>query len=148
MESFAAEGLDYILGTFPRATQAVPTTLYLGLFTSQTPSTVPDPTAILATNTGVTEAGAAGGYARQPIISTAWGVPTAETGGRRVATATAIAFPESTAAYSAQLNGFFIATALTGGVAFYYANFTDDQPVNVLTAGVTVRMVPYWEYGF
>jgi len=45
-EIFPNEGLDYILGVIPKA-GTTPTTLYLGLFTSQTASTVLTQTANL-----------------------------------------------------------------------------------------------------
>jgi hypothetical protein len=139
-ENFADEGVDYILNTFPRATQAVPTTLYLGLFTSQTATTVPAPTAVLATATGVTEA-TGSGYARQSIANTGWAAASGASGTRRTVgpqvtfTATAALGP---------INGFFIATAATGGVALFYANF-DDATAVTLQNGDSLRVTPTWQ---
>jgi len=68
-EIFPNEGLDYILALSPRLGQP-PTTLYLGLFTSQTASTVLTQTQTLAAN--ITEA-AFSGYTRVAVASTDWG---------------------------------------------------------------------------
>jgi len=54
-EIFPDEGLDLILSVIT-GNAAAPANLYMGLFTSQTASTVPARGAVLATQTGVTEA--------------------------------------------------------------------------------------------
>src|ERR1700761_8939247 len=82
---FPDEGLDVILGTFPRGT-TTPANLYIGLFTSSNGgSAVPASGAVLAgtIGTGYAECATAGWstYARQVIASTTsgWGAPGAQT---------------------------------------------------------------------
>lgn len=83
-EIFVDEGLDHALGVlFDAATQD--TTFFVGLFTSQTATTVPARTAVLgASPTGITEMTASSGtYARQAISAGAWGAPATNGNGRR-----------------------------------------------------------------
>src|SRR5882757_4166054 len=68
-EIFPNEGLDYLLGLVPKGGTS-PTTLYMGLFTSQTASTVLTAAQTLVTN--ITEA-AYTGYTRIAVASTDWG---------------------------------------------------------------------------
>lgn len=145
-EIFPDEGLDYILNTFPRATQTVPTTLYMGLFSSQTAATVPANTAVLATATGVTELTSAGGYARTSIVNTLWGAPTTSGAGRRTTATAAVTWADSTGAYSGTVNGFFIGTAAAAGIAMFYANFSDTTAITVNAAGYSIRVTPFWHY--
>jgi hypothetical protein len=148
-ESFPFEGLDVVLNTVVRKTGTqMPDPGYLGLFTSQTATTVPAQTAVLATPTGVTEA-TGGGYARAAIAGSNWPAgATANTPGRRSTVASpGISFPESTGAYSVtSVNGFFLCTASTAGVAIFYANFDSGVAIVVNQAGITVRIPPYIEF--
>ncbi|MCA1572427.1 MAG: hypothetical protein LC798_19425 [Chloroflexi bacterium] len=135
-ENFPDEGTDYILGVIPKGA-TTPATLYLGLFTSQTATTVPAATAVLATGTGVTEA-TGSGYARQSIAAAAWAAASGASGTRRTLgpqvtfTATGALGP---------ITGFFIATA---GVALFYANFDDGTAVT-LQNGDSLRVTPTWQ---
>jgi hypothetical protein len=144
------EGIDYDLNTFPRATQSVPTTLYLGLFTSQTSTTVPSRDAVLASGTGTSapvEVTSSGAYARAAVANTNWPAPATSGSGRRTTIASpGISFTESTGAWSAAVNGFILATALTAGIALGYSNFSDGLAVTVNAAGFTIRVAPYWHY--
>jgi hypothetical protein len=82
-EIFPNEGLTHLIEVIPRSntgTFAVPTALYMGLFSSQTASTVPSADATLTgsattpytTGTSpVVELTSAGGYARAAIGTTA-----------------------------------------------------------------------------
>lgn len=142
------EGLDYWLGVMLRS-QSAPANTYVGLFTSQTASTVPASTAVLATPTGVTEA-APGGYARQAIASGTgtWGAPAADTlwsQAVRRTTGPQVSFPAATGAYATAINGFLIATALTAGIALLYSNFDDTTAIASLAIGDVVKVTP--KYG-
>ena len=137
------EGLDYILAIFPKNGTNIATT-YTFLFTSQTASTTPASTAVLATSTGVTEAGYTG-YARQSIAAASWGTTGAKTiwsQTGRGTTAGQVSFPAATASYATAINGFGIATASTAGVALCYSNFDDQTAVASLAIGDIVRLTP------
>lgn len=140
-EIFPDEGLDLILGYIPKGT-APPTTLYIGLFTSQTATTVPASTAVLATATGVTEATGTG-YARQSIAAASWGAQTAATSGRKT-TAGQVTFPAVGAGGWGTINGFFIADSATAGKAFFYCNFDDGQSI-VTSPNDVIKVTPTWQ---
>lgn len=142
------EGLDYLLGVaFKAATQL--SNVYLGLFTSQTASTVPANTAVLATATGVTEA-AYTGYARVAIPTSDWGSAATQTIWSqtvRALTAAQKTFPVPTVVYNVAINGFLIASALTGGVALLYSNFSDSTAIASLAIGDQVKVTPQFGLG-
>ena len=137
LEIFPDEGLDHILNKVPMATVAIQTTYYLGLFTSQTASTVPARTVTLVSQSGITEVANAGAYSRVAVANTDWGAISTSGSGRRTTSAQK-SFAESTGSWSS-VNGFFLATVTThaAGVAIFYANFDDGQAVNVNSAGYT-----------
>jgi hypothetical protein len=145
-DSFPFEGLDVWINTTLRKTGTqMPDPGYLGLFTSQTATTVPAQTAVLATATGVTEA-TGGGYARPAIPGSSWpAAATADSTGRRTTVADpGISFAESTGAYTVtNVNGFFLATAVTAGVAIFYSNFTSGVAIVVNQAGFVVQVPPF-----
>ena len=148
-EILPIEGRDYMLGViFKGATQL--TNHYLGLFTSQSATTVPAETAVLATATGVTEASFTS-YARVAIPTSDWGSAANATiwsQAVRALTAAQKAFVAAGAAYSgAAINGFFVATALTGGVAVYYSNFDDSTAIPSLDLGSIVKVTPQFGLG-
>jgi hypothetical protein len=147
-------------GTFP-----VPTALYMGLFTSQTASTVPSADATLTGAAGspytagtspVVEATSTGGYARATIganaaaLQAAWPTPVVSGSGMRSTMVTpGTSFAESTGAYSGAINGFFVANAASStgqntGKTFFYANFSDTTAVTVNAAGYTIRIAAFW----
>jgi hypothetical protein len=137
------EGLDYILAIFPKNGSNLATS-FLGLFTSQTASTVPAASAVLATPTGVTEA-AYTGYARQSIAAASWGTIGAKTmwtQSGRGTTAGQVSFPAATAAYATAINGFFLASASTAGIALFYSNFDDTTAVASLAIGDIIKVTP------
>jgi hypothetical protein len=145
LELFPDEGLDHMLAKVPMATTAIQTTYHLGLFTSQTPTTVPARTVTLASQTGITEVANSGAYARAAVANTDWGAIATSGSGRRTTSAQK-SFAESTGSWGA-VNGFFLATTGThaAGVAVFYANFDDGQAVNVNSAGYTLRVTPYFQ---
>lgn len=137
------EGLDYILAIVPKNGTNIATT-YSGLFTSQTASTVPASTMVLATPTGITEA-AYTGYARQSIAAASWGTTGAKTiwtQPARGTTAGQVSFPAATATYSTAINGFFIATASAAGVCLAASNFDDTTAVATMAIGDIIRVTP------
>lgn len=140
---YPTEGLDYILGVIPKG-GSNPGTLYLGLFTSQTASTVPANTAVLATATGVTET-AYTAYARQALTAATWGALAAGTGNGRKTTYPQITFPTVGASPGGNINGFFIASAASAGICLYYANFDDVTAITPATNDI-IRVTPTMEY--
>lgn len=141
------EGLDYILAIFPKNGTNIATT-YLGLFTSQTASTVPAANMVLATPTGITEATYTG-YARQSIAAASWGAIGAKTmwsQSGRGTTAGQVSFPAATATYATAINGFFLATASTAGVCLFASNFDDTTAVASLAINDVIRVTP--TFGF
>lgn len=123
-ETFTDEGLDYCLGVVFDAL-AQDTTLHVGLFTSQTASTVPARTTTGgAVPSGFTEMVASSGtYARVAISAGAWGSPSTVGSGRKISApqATFTGFVGAAAA-----NGFFIATNAASGagdIILCFANF-------------------------
>lgn len=150
MEIFPNEGLDYLLGVVPKGGTS-PANLYLGLFTSQTASTTPDATAVLATATGVAEA-AYTSYARVAVASGDWGAAGADTiwaQAVRAVTAAQKSFPAAGAAYPTPINGFFLATTsgVGTGVAVYYSNFDDTTAIASLALGDIIRVTPKLGFG-
>ena len=139
-EIFSDEGLDYILGVIPKGA-TTPATLYLGLFTSQTPTTVPASTAVLATSTGVTEA-AGTSYGRVSIAAADWAALAAATGGRKT-TALQKTFPTVGVGGWGTINGFFVATTLTAGIGIFYANF-DDGVAIISAVNDVIKVTPTW----
>lgn len=143
-ENFPDEGLDWLLARFPKVSTTVPATLYLGLFTSQTASTVPGDSAVLSTSTGITEA-AYTNYARVAIASTDWGSvgdKTAWSQSGRGVTAAEVSFPAATAAYATAINGFFLATASSAGVCIFASNFSDTTAVASMAIGDIIKVTP------
>ena len=124
-EIFPDEGLDYIINTILKGgTQD--TTLYMGLFTSQTASTVPARTATGgATPSGWTEMSASSGtYARIAISTSDWGSISTNGSGRKVSLSSGKTFTGFVGAAAA--NGFFIATNSASGAGdtvLLFSNF-------------------------
>jgi len=142
------EGLAYLLGITPKGGTS-PANLYLGLFTSQTASTVITATQTLAAN--ITEATYTG-YARVAVASSDWGSATLETvwlqANVMTVTASQKSFPVATAAnLSAPVNGFFLASASTGGVAVMVSNFDDQTAIASLAIGDIIKIVPKFALG-
>lgn len=137
------EGLDYILGIFPKNGTNL-ANIYMGLFTSQSASTVPAANMTLAGPSGITEAGYSG-YARQAIAASSWGTAGAKTiwsQSTRGVTAGQVSFPAATATYATPINGFFLATTSSGGVCLLVSNFDDVTAVTSLAIGDVVRVTP------
>jgi hypothetical protein len=157
---FPDEGLDVILGVFPRGS-TTPANLYVGLFTGGSASTVPTAAATIASMTGtfaeVTTGSSPTGwpaYARQPIASTTsgWAAPGAQTinsiTGRGVVGGQ-VSYSPPVAVYTPTnaVNGFFIADAITSGHAIVYSNFSDVTGISSLAIGDVIKVTPTIGYG-
>ncbi len=143
MQRWSDEGLRTLLEVFPRA-QARPMTVWVGLFTSQDAESVPARSAVLATGKGVTEA-AGYDYRRQQLDAHEWGEPTLTPGGIWTSTAVPVEFPPVGPGGWGEIHGFFLASTDVAGVAFFYANFDDEEPI---PSGVSdlITVTPTWAY--
>lgn len=129
-------GLDVILGQFPKNDTRL-TTLYLGLFTSQTASTV---ITSAQNGTNITEATFTN-YAAQALATATWGALGAVTNGRGTIYPQ-VTFP--TAGSAQTVNGFFVKTAnaaLSATNLVGQANFDDVTAVPLATNDV-VKVTP------
>ncbi len=138
------EGIDYMLGVIWKgATQD--TTFFVGLFTSQTPTTVPARTATGgASPSGWTEMTASSGtYARIAIATGDWGSPATNGNGRRIAASAAKQFTGLVGAAAA--NGFFIATNSASGAGdtvIYFSNFDSGVARTLATVSDELNLTP------
>lgn len=136
-EIFPDEGLDAILGIFPKGgTYTSP--LQLALFTSQSASTVITSGQTIANITETTYTS----YARQALAAATWGAQGAGTGGRK-STYPQVTFP-TVGATGATINGFYI-TNNGVTVAICQANF-DDGLASVLATNDIIKVTPAMTY--
>jgi len=147
-EIFPNEGLAYLLGIVPKGGTS-PANLYLGLFTSQTASTVITAAQTLAAN--ITEPGYTN-YARVAVASSDWGsVTSGDTVWSQTPVSSVEASQKSFAAagtvQSSAINGFFLASALTGGVCVFASNFVDTTAIASLALGDVVKITPKFAFG-
>ena len=147
-EQFPNEGLAYLLGIVPKGGTS-PANLYLGLFTSQTATTVLTVTQTLAAN--ITEPGYTN-YARVAVASSDWGsVLATDTIWTQTPVSSVTASQKSFAAagsvQSSALNGFFLASAITGGVCVFQSNWDDQTAIASLQLGDIVRVTPKFALG-
>lgn len=133
-EIFPDEGLDIVLGQWPKNDTRLSTT-YLCLFTSQSSSTVITSGQTLSsiTETSYTS------YARQSLAAATWGAAAAGTGGRKT-TYSQITFP-TVGASGATINGLFIGDATPPVKAIGQANFDDGAAVPLNTNDV-IKVTP------
>lgn len=142
-EIYPDEGLDYIMAIFPKNGANI-ATLYLGLFKSQTPATVPARTALLA-NQGVDWSEVTGvGYGRIALAAATWGVQGTQGSGRKST------YPQQTFTAGGlwdTANGFFIATTNDNtGKAICFANFDSGVARTLAVAGDTLKVTPTLEF--
>lgn len=134
------DGLDWLLGQWPRAASVQAGSSYIGLFTSQTASAVVARTATMAACI-VEPAG--GSYARQVIASSAWGAPATSGLGRKSA-GPQITFPTATGNWGV-VNGFFLTASAAGNtVLIYQANFDDLTGVTINTNDI-IKVTPSFQ---
>lgn len=145
-EIFVDEGIDKIHGVFPKNGTNL-ASLYIGLFTSQTSSTVPARGATGgAAPAGWTEA-LGTSYARQAIAAASWGTPSTNGNGRKISAAQ-VSFPAAGAGGWGTVNGFFIATNSASGAGdtiIFFANF-DDGIANAIGAGDIQKVTPSMQF--
>lgn len=151
-ESFQAEGVDYILGMFPRSASTVPANLWCALiFTSasNSASTVPSTSATASPITGWVEASYTG-YTRMVVAGSNWSIPAASNTGR-ITTNCQLTFPTVGAVPPASaIAGFAICGASVpqnNDKVIFIANFNDQTPVTLATNDV-IKVTPSWELDF
>jgi hypothetical protein len=164
---FPQEGLNYLLNAIPRATQAVPSTLYLGL-TATTWSTISGYAAAgdvpLTLNGGtypILEASGLSGYSRLTLSGAGWQAPQTNT----ITIGTSTGVPVQYCTYSGTnpltftntgstyntINGIFVAITGTvgsssagGSTVLWYAPFSDLSTVT-LASGDSLTVTPTWQ---
>jgi hypothetical protein len=133
-EIFPDEGLDAVLGQWPKNATRLSTT-YLDLFTSQTASTVMTSGQTLSNVTITTYTN----YASQALAAATWGAQAAGSGGRKTT------YPQVTfatvGASGATINGFLITDADTATIVICQANF-DDTTAVVLATNDVIKVTP------
>jgi hypothetical protein len=144
------EGLDYMVARIVEGATA-PASLWIGLFTGGDGTTVPAASATRGTMGGAFAEALTGstypGYAAvEMTANTEWGAIGAQTvwgNSVRGSVGTQQSFAAATsAAGSANITGFFLATAVTGGTVICYSNFDDETPIASLALGDIVRVTP------
>lgn len=143
-ETFTDEGLDAILAIFPKNGTNI-SMLYLGLFKSQTATTVPARTATGgASPSGWTEVTGTG-YARISIAAADWDSPGTSGSGRKI---TASQYTFSASGTWDTANGFFLAThsqSEAGDKVVCFANF-DSLAAKTLASGDTLKLTPSMQF--
>jgi hypothetical protein len=142
-EIFPNDGLAFLHQFFPRQSLTAPATLYVGLFTNFTATTVGDQ----STTIGSIVEPTGGGYGRKAIPAASW-LPMASIAGGVIATAAQVSFDETTAAFGPThaVNGFFLCDKPTGSCAMLaMSNFSTDAPVIVNQAGIVIKVNPAWK---
>lgn len=135
------EGLNLKLGIFPKNGTNL-ATMYLGLFTAFTASTVGSSSQQMSSYTEPDF----GSYLVQSVASSDWGSVAAGTGGRKV-TASQKSFPAATSVGSSlAINGYTLRNQSTfaGAVCLGAANFDEGQ-VPALSVGDIVRVTATWQ---
>lgn len=142
-EIWPQEGLDSLLSIVPRSSQP-PSYLWLGLFVSQSATTV---MAAGDTRAGVVTEPSGFGYVRGTIPATAWGAPTVYPSGRMVI-ASLISLPTADGRWGS-VNGFFLSptSGVAQGVALFQANFDDNSQLPVATYD-RVSVQPVIKFGY
>jgi len=138
---FPDEGLDAIMAIFPKNGTNL-ASLYIGLFTGLTASTVPARTATGgASPSGWTEVTGTS-YARVEIAAASWGAQATNGNGRK-STAGQVTFPTAGGAWT-EADGFFLAIASASGATdkvIYFANF-DSGLARTLATGDIIKVTP------
>lgn len=160
-ENFTDEGLDRILSFVPNGATSTDQTLYIAALTTAGAyngtgttaldgNTVPTRTTIWSTGylvRGGEPSTSTGGYARKSIAANIWGSPATNGSGRRL-TGSQQSMATSTSAWqgSATIGGAIVTASGAGsGVAYYYANYSDNSQVDVNSAGIVLQLTPFWE---
>jgi hypothetical protein len=128
------EGMNVIAGIWPKGGANL-TTMYLGLFSSQSPTTVITISQGIA---NITDA-AFTNYARQAMAAATWGALADWTSGRQT-TYPQVTFP-ACGVTGATINGFFIADAVSAGNCIGQSNFSDLTAITLVTLDV-IKVTP------
>lgn len=148
-ETFSIEGLDYMLGIFPKNGTNLATSncgLWTGPGTASTIGT--SVSATLSTYTNIAEVTlGTWSYARQSIAGASWGAQATGAGaaaGGRQTTAGQVSFPAATATYATAINGFFLCDLSTHGTekSIFIANFDDTTAIASLAIGDIIKVTP------
>lgn len=142
-EIFPNVGLQFLHDWFPRQAIAAPATLYVGLFTNFTATTVASHNAGIGSIVEPT----GGAYQRMAIPAASW-LAAASFSGGVIATGAQVSFPETTAAYGPThaVNGYFLTDKASGSSALVaMANFSTDAAIIVNQAGIVIRVTPAWK---
>lgn len=153
---FPDEGLDALLAITPK--NAAFGTSFIGLYTAAGGTSVPGGLS-LASLAGVGTSGFAevsttqwASYTRQTHVIGSWGAAGASnmwgTTGRKV-DGSQVAFLAPAAPYSPTnpIAGFFLASAITAGSAWYYSNFSDTTAIASLAIGDIIKVTPSFGLG-
>jgi hypothetical protein len=113
-----------------------------------TASTVPAASAVLASQTGVTET-SGWGYTRLAHAATGWGAAGSQSiwsQTTRGVVGAQLSFAAATAVYGSAINGFFMSatSALSTGPALFYSNFNDVTAISSLALGDIIKVTPTW----
>ena len=144
------EGLDYLINILIKDGES-PSSLYLGLFSGGDGTTCPGVDTTRADmGAGFAEATFTS-YEAVEVVAADWGA----IGDKSVwgdvvrgAVASQKSFPAAVPADpTANITGFFLATAATGGTVVMYSNFNDTTPVASLALGDIVRVTPTFGLG-
>ena len=144
-EIFFDEGLDKFMGIFPKNGTNL-ASLYIGLFTGLTGSTVPARTAVGgAAPSGITEVTGTS-YARQQILAASWGAPSTNGDGRKI-TAAEVTFPTAGGTWT-RADGFFLAThsSSQAGDTLIYASSFDDVTSETLAISQILKVTPSMQF--
>ena len=134
------EGLDIILGQFPKDTAKYTSPLALKLFTSQTATTVITHAQTLSNITETTYTS----YTDQALAAATWGAAAERAGNTgRQSTYPQVTFP-TVGASGATINGFHI-TNNAETIAIGQANFDDLTAVVLLTNDI-IKVTPVFAY--
>jgi len=164
---FPQEGLNYLLNAIPRGTQAVPSTLYLGL-TATTWSTISGyavagdvPLTLNGGTYPVLEASGLSGYSRLTLSGAGWQAPATNTITIGTSTnvpvqyttysgVTPLTYTNTGATYTT-INGIFVTisgqtglSSASGSTVLWYAPFSDLSTVT-LASGDTLTVTPTWQ---
>jgi len=164
---FPQEGLNYLLNTIPRGTQAVPSTLYLGL-SATTWATISGyavagsvPITLNGGTYPVLEASGLSGYSRLTLSGGGWQAPQSNTITIGTSTsvpvqyttysgASTLTFTNTGATYST-INGIFVtvtgvvgSSSSGGSTVLWYAPFSDLSTVT-LASGDSLTVTPTWQ---
>lgn len=142
-ETYTNNGLDYLYRTAYCGSSAL-SVFYVGLFISQTPSTVPASTASGSASGWNEVAAATGTYSRQSIAASAINTSGDVGGSARGSTWPQVSFTGFTNNPASPINGFGIFSGSVASTAspLYFANFDSGASRNLATTSDTLQVTP------